>query len=71
MGSAWLERFFQEQLASTGDYNVFGNYWEAGNKNEIDNIALSELDKTVLIAEVKRNPKQINLNHLREKPERV
>ncbi len=63
----WLERLFQEQLASTGHYNVIGNYWEPGNKNEIDIVALNELDKTVLIAEVKRNPKRIRLSQLKEK----
>lgn len=63
----WLERLFQEQLASSGRYSVMGNYWEAGNKNEIDIVALNELDKTVLIAEVKRNPKRINIRQLKQK----
>ncbi len=63
----WLERLFQEQLADTGKYNIIGNYWESGNKNEIDIVAISELDKTVLIAEVKRNPKRIRLNQLKNK----
>lgn len=64
---SWLERLFQEQLANSGKYNVIGNYWQSGNKNEIDIVALNELDKTVLIAEVKRNPKRIRLNQLKEK----
>jgi AAA+ ATPase superfamily predicted ATPase len=63
----WLERLFQEQLAATGQYSVIGNYWESGNKNEIDIVALNELDKTALIAKVKRNPKNIRLNKLKEK----
>ena len=63
----WLERLFQEQLANTGHYNVIGNYWESGNKNEIDIVAVNELDKTVLIAEVKRNPKRIRLSQLKDK----
>ena len=63
----WLERLFQEQLAATGQYSVIGNYWESGNKNEIDIVALNELDKTALIAEVKRNPKSIRLSKLKEK----
>jgi AAA+ ATPase superfamily predicted ATPase len=64
---AWLERLFQQQLAATGQYSLIGNYWEAGNKNEIDIVALNELDKTVLIAEVKRNSKRIRLGPLKEK----
>ena len=67
----WLERLFQEQLADTGEYNVIGNYWESGNKNEIDIVAINELDKKVLIAEVKRNPKRIKLNQLKEKTARL
>jgi len=67
----WLERLFQEQLANSGRYSVIGNYWEAGNKNEIDIVALNELDKTALIAEVKRNPKQIRLSRLKEKASKL
>jgi hypothetical protein len=40
---------------SCGDYNLIGNYWEAGNKNEIDIVAVNDFSKTALIAEVKRN----------------
>ena len=46
---------------------MIGNYWESGNKNEIDIVALNELEKTALIAEVKRNPKKIRLTKLKEK----
>lgn len=67
----WLERLFQEQLAATGKYSVIGNYWESGNKNEIDIVALNELDKTALIAEVKRNPRNLRLSKLREKAVRL
>ncbi len=67
----WLERLFQEQLVNSGRYSVIGNYWEAKNKNEIDIVALNELDKTALIAEVKRNPKQIRLSRLKEKASKL
>ena len=67
----WLERLFQEQLAKTEKYNIIGNYWQAGNKNEIDIVAVNELDKTVLIAEVKRNPKCIRINQLEEKAKKL
>ncbi len=67
----WLERLFREQLAATGQYSVIGSYWETGNKNEIDIVALNELDKTALIAEVKRNPKNIRLSQLQEKAVRL
>ena len=63
----WLERLFRQQLAETGDYNIVGNYWKAGNKNEIDIVAINELDKKVLIAEVKRNAQRIRLSQLKQK----
>ena len=47
----WLERLFQEHLAASGKYNVIGNYWESGNKNEIDIVVLNELNKTAVLAE--------------------
>ena len=48
----WLDRLFQQQLAASGQYSVIDNDWESGNKNEIDIVALNELDKMALIAEV-------------------
>ena len=62
-----LERLFQSLLASTGEYNVIGNYWERGNKNEIDIVALNDLDKMVLIAEVKLNASKARMTKLKEK----
>ena len=67
----WLERLFRDKLAASGQYSVIGSYWESGNQNEIDIVALNELDKTALIAEVKRNPKNIRLGRLKEKAVRL
>nr|MDT0253786.1 ATP-binding protein [Endozoicomonas sp.] len=63
----WLEQIFRETVAESGDYNIVGSYWERGNQNEIDLVAVNELEKKALIAEVKRNPKNIRLSHLRDK----
>ena len=62
-----LELLFQNLLASTGKYNVIGNYWERGNKNEIDIVAVNDLDKTVLIAVVKLNASKARMTKLKEK----
>lgn len=67
----WLEVLMQKKLAETGNYSLIGSYWEAGNQNEIDIVALNELDKTALIAEVKRNPDNIRLSHLQTKARRL
>ncbi|WML92172.1 ATP-binding protein [Thiothrix lacustris] len=67
----WLEQLIHKQLAASGQYNLIGGYWEASNKNEIDVVALNELDKTALIGEVKRNPKSLRLSHLKEKARKL
>ena len=63
----WLEQIFREKVAASGNYNLVGSYWERGNQNEIDIVAVNELEKHALIAEVKRNKNNIRLSHLREK----
>ena len=62
-----LERYFRQKYKETGLYNIVTNYWEKGNANEIDLIAVNEADKEVVIGECKRNPKRISLNVLHEK----
>lgn len=62
-----LEKYFIQQLKLQKEYNLIGTYWERGNQNEIDIVAINDLEKKVLIAEVKRNKKNIQLEKLREK----
>ena len=62
-----LEDFFRELLKETGSYNLIGSYWEKGNQNEIDIVAVDDLQKQVLIAEVKRNKERLNLELLKNK----
>ncbi len=63
----FLERYFQRELIASGKFNIIGNYWEKGNQNEIDIVAVNELQKKVQIVEVKRSKDRINLNALKEK----
>ncbi len=49
----FLEKYFREKIALSGDYNAIGNYWDKGNRNEIDIVAIDDMNKKVLIAEVK------------------
>jgi len=62
-----LERYFREKLINERVFSVIGSYWEKGNLNEIDIVALNEYEKTAVIAEVKRNRDKINLNILQKK----
>lgn len=63
----YLEKIFQEILMATGDYNKIGNYWEKGNLNEIDIVAVNDVRKKILIAEVKLNSEKINIEALKQK----
>jgi AAA+ ATPase superfamily predicted ATPase len=62
-----LERYFRQKIAATENLSAIGSYWESGNQNEIDIVALNEYEKTAIIAEVKRNAERINLNILKNK----
>ncbi|MBE0424792.1 MAG: ATP-binding protein [Lutibacter sp.] len=62
-----LEKYFMEQLKAQKKYNNIGTYWERGNQNEIDIVAVDDLNKTVLFAEVKRNANNISIEKLKEK----
>jgi AAA+ ATPase superfamily predicted ATPase len=56
-----LEKYFREKIAESERVTTIGGYWDSKGENEIDLIALNDLDKTATIAEVKRNPKKIDL----------
>lgn len=49
----FLEKYIREMLALSGSYNRIGRYWERGNRNEIDIVAIDDNNNRVLIGEVK------------------
>lgn len=67
--SGWiLERYFREKYRQTGLYNIVTNYWERGtDNNEIDLVAVNEADREIVIGEVKRNARRIDLHRLEAK----
>ena len=62
-----LERYFTEKLVNLHRYSAIGTWWEKGNQNELDIVAVDELNQTVLFAEVKRKKENISVPVLREK----
>ncbi|SER81310.1 ATP-binding protein [Flavobacterium frigoris] len=62
-----LEKYFIEERKAEKKYNLIGTYWERNNQNEIDIVAVNDLAKTVLFAEVKRNKNNIDIGKLEEK----
>lgn len=62
-----LENFFRKLLAETKEFNQIGSYWEKGNLNEIDIIAINQQDKSILVGETKLNKAKISINSLKQK----
>ncbi|MBN1870918.1 MAG: ATP-binding protein [Candidatus Omnitrophica bacterium] len=66
-----LERFYCQLFAESRRYNRIGSYWEKGNHNEIDLVAVNDLKKEISVAEVKLNKEKIDLDGLKEKARRL
>lgn len=62
-----LERYFIEKLKLSKQFSEIGTFWDKKNQNEIDIVAINEMEKRVLFAEVKLNKAKIDLTELREK----
>jgi len=60
-----LEKCFHELLAEVGNYNRIGSYWERGNQNEIDLVALNDMKKTITIADIKLNKSKLCVERLK------
>ncbi len=65
----FLEKYFREKLALSGNYTSIGSHWERGNRNELDIVAIDEHVGKILIAEVKVNKTRFRIELLREKAE--
>ncbi|MBF0531504.1 MAG: ATP-binding protein [Candidatus Omnitrophica bacterium] len=66
-----LEQFYRDLCAESKKFNNIGSYWEKGNENEIDIVAVNDLKQEMLIAEVKINKRKINLEELKRKAQRL
>lgn len=66
-----LEKYFREKITENERVTNIGSYWDHKGENEIDLVALSDLDKTAIIVEIKRNPKKIDMNLLRTKADAI
>lgn len=70
--SGWiLERYFRQMYRETGLYNLMTNYWEKNGDNEIDLIAVNDADREIVIGEIKRNPRRIDLHLLEQKSRNI
>ena len=53
-----LEELFKAIIIESKQFNNIGSYWNSKGEDEIDIVAINDLDKEILIAEVKRQYKK-------------
>lgn len=64
-----LERYFHQKFAESGKWTGIGYWWDRKGESEIDLIAENELDGKLLVAEVKRDKRRVDLDDVRGKYE--
>ena len=62
-----LEQYFRQKWMEEEQVTLVGNYWDRKGENEIDIIALNDIDKTAIVAEIKRQKKKFNPTGLASK----
>ena len=62
-----LEQYFRQKWMEEERVTLVGNYWDRSGQNEIDMIALNDIDKTAIVAEIKRQRKKFSPGELDEK----
>jgi AAA+ ATPase superfamily predicted ATPase len=66
-----LEHLFRDLAAASGRYARVGAWWERGNRNEIDLVAVDDERKRLLLGEVKRSRARVDLAALEAKAHRL
>ncbi|SFX09264.1 DUF234 domain-containing protein [Marinospirillum alkaliphilum] len=66
-----LEGLFVAQLKHSGQFNRIGSYWDNKGEHEIDIVAINDLEKRLLVAEVKRQSKRFKPEQLAAKTEQL
>jgi AAA+ ATPase superfamily predicted ATPase len=62
-----LEKYFKTKAMETEAFTNIGGYWDRKGEIEIDFIAVNELEKKIIVAEIKRNKQKIRLSALQLK----
>jgi AAA+ ATPase superfamily predicted ATPase len=66
-----LEDYFHDKLSRENEAATVGSFWSRTGEHAIALIVLNDSAKTALAAEIKRNPKKIQLAALQEKTARI
>ena len=66
-----LEQYFRQKYSEEEQVTSVGHYWDSKGENEIDLIALNSINKTAIVAEIKRNPNKFSASILNDKYEKI
>lgn len=66
-----LEKYFRTKMMESKEFSDIQGYWNTKGENEIDIVAINEMEKRLVFCEVKRNPKRISLGELKGKAEDI
>lgn len=64
-----LEKYFRAKMIESEEYTQIASWWDRKGENEIDIIAVDELEQKATFYEVKRQAKDVNLGILKDKAE--
>lgn len=66
-----LEKYFRQMYGEKERVTEVSQWWDCQGKNEIDLIALEDLDHHAVVAEVKRNPEKYKSKEFEEKYQHI
>jgi hypothetical protein len=66
-----LEKYFRAVMVESKEFSDIQGYWNSKGENEIDIVAVNEVEKRLVFCEVKRNPRRINLKELESKAQDI
>ena len=66
-----LESYFRSLFIESKQFNQVGSYWERGNVNEIDLIAINDLEKRIVLVEIKLKKDRIRIEGIKKKAEKL
>lgn len=66
-----LEKYFRQMYGEKERVTEVSHWWDSQGKNEIDLIALEDLDHHAVVAEVKRNPEKYKSKEFEEKYQHI
>ncbi|MDR2861912.1 MAG: ATP-binding protein [Syntrophobacterales bacterium] len=66
-----LEKYFRTVMTESKEFSDIQGYWNSKGENEIDIVAINDVEKRLVFCEVKRNLRRINLKELENKSQGI